>query len=111
MLEDGIGRDDLPVQLSMTPDQNSVLHINIQSAEVHYRSGVSMLSHYHDQACLVLMLSGSVTHTEGFHSTVLQPRSVLYLPPAERHADVLGEARCELMRTYIKIVLFEVDKF
>lgn len=80
----------------MNPDQSPIPRLNIQSAEAHYQSGVSMLPHYHDQACLVLILFGSVTHTEGPRSTVLHPRSVLYLPPAERHADVFGRggARC-----------------
>jgi AraC family transcriptional regulator len=49
-----------------------------------------MSSHYHDEACLVLVRSGSVAHTQGPRKTLLQPRSVLYLPPAERHADVFG---------------------
>jgi AraC family transcriptional regulator len=59
-----------------------------------------MQSHYHDHACLVLILSGCVVHTEGLHSTELRPRSLLYLPPAERHVDVFGRggARCLVSR-------------
>jgi AraC family transcriptional regulator len=59
-----------------------------------------MLSHYHDEACLVLIQSGSVRHTEGTRSAILRPRSILYLPPAERHLDSFdrGGARCVVIK-------------
>jgi uncharacterized RmlC-like cupin family protein len=55
-----------------------------------------MPSHGHEEACVVLVLSGSVAHTEGAHSAVLGSRSVLYIPPTARHADVFSRsgARC-----------------
>lgn len=78
------------MQRSIHPQSPSLTHIS--SAKVHYRSGISMQPHFHDEACLVLILSGSVEHTEGCRSTVLQSRQMLYLPPAERHADTFGSS-------------------
>ncbi len=80
----------------MPPDQTPIWPLSIQSAEAQYQRGASMVPHYHDEACLVLILSGIAAHTEGRHSIELHPGSVLYLPPAQRHADVFGAsgARC-----------------
>jgi AraC family transcriptional regulator len=87
---------DLPMQLSTTHGKNTLLCLNIQSTEARYRRGASILPHYHDEACLVLILSGFAAHTEGRHSIELHPGSVLYLPPAQQHADIFGPdgARC-----------------
>ncbi len=84
------------MQLSTTHGKNTLLCLNVQSTEAHYRRGASILPHYHDEACLVLILSGFAAHTEGRHSIELHPGSVLYLPPAQRHADIFGPggARC-----------------
>ena len=80
----------------MLPDHGPAPCLSVQSLKVRYQGGVSMPPHCHDEACLVLVLSGSVTHTEGSRSTVLQPRSALYIPPTVRHADVFSRsgARC-----------------
>jgi AraC family transcriptional regulator len=87
---------DLMMRHSTAPGKNSVLCPNVQSTEACYRHGASMLHHHHDEACLVLVLSGFAAHTEGRHSIDLRPGSVLYIPPAQRHADVFGPvgARC-----------------
>jgi AraC family transcriptional regulator len=84
----------------MLADQNPIPRLNIQSAEAHYQQGASMAPHYHDEACLVLILSGFAAHTEGRHITELHPGSVLYLPPAQRHGDVFGPsgARCIVIK-------------
>jgi AraC family transcriptional regulator len=74
----------------MLSNQNPVPRLSIQSAEVHYDHSASMMPHYHDEACLVLLLSGFAAHTEGRQSIELHPGSVLYLPPAQRHSDVFG---------------------
>jgi len=92
----GLLEYDLSVQFSMPLDQSPIPCLNVQSVEAHYQRGASMVPHYHDEACLVLILSGFAAHTEGRHSIELRPGSVLYLPPAQRHADVFGPhgARC-----------------
>jgi AraC family transcriptional regulator len=81
---------DLSVQFSKLSDQNPIARLNIQSLEKHYGHGASMMPHYHDEACLVLILSGFAAHTEGHQSVELHPGSALYLPPAQRHSDVFG---------------------
>jgi AraC family transcriptional regulator len=80
----------------MLPDQSPIPRLNIQSAEARYQHRASMAPHYHDEACLVLILSGFAVHTEGCHATELRPGTVVYLPPAQRHEDVFGPrgARC-----------------
>jgi quercetin dioxygenase-like cupin family protein len=72
------------------PEQRPNPYEAIQANEVRYRSRVSMPSHYHDEACLVLLSSGSVRHAEHRQTVQLWSGSVVYLPPAERHADVFG---------------------
>jgi AraC family transcriptional regulator len=91
---------DLLVQYSILGDQNLVPRLNIRSAQVHYQHGASMVPHYHEEACLVLVSSGSVAHSEGRHGIELRPGNVLYLPPAQLHADVFGPrgARCVVIK-------------
>lgn len=59
-----------------------------------------MPSHSHDDACVVLVLSGSVAHTQGNCRMVLESGSALYIPPTARHADVFSHsgARCIVNR-------------
>ena len=52
----------------------------VRSTKVHYQAGASMSSHYHDEACLVFVQSGSVAPSQGSCKTMLQARNRLYLP-------------------------------
>lgn len=91
---------DIAMELRLIRDKMPNLRPAIRSDRVHYRGGLAMPSHYHDEACLVLVLSGSVRHTQLGRNTELPARSVLYLPPSERHADVFGRvgADCIVIR-------------
>jgi AraC family transcriptional regulator len=77
----------LPVTLT---DHLRFSHPHICCRHVRYEAGVFMKRHCHDEACLVLTLSGSITHMERSRETVLPAKSLLYLPAGETHADVFG---------------------
>jgi AraC family transcriptional regulator len=56
----------------------------------HYGAGASLQRHYHENAWVVFTISGSFALTLRSGQSVLTPRSLLYVPAGEAHANVFG---------------------
>ncbi|HZS54534.1 MAG TPA: AraC family transcriptional regulator [Bryobacteraceae bacterium] len=69
---------------------------SIECRRALYSAASSTGRHYHDDAYLVFMLSGSLIQTMGSETTVLSPNSLMYVPAGEMHATTFGShgARC-----------------
>jgi mannose-6-phosphate isomerase-like protein (cupin superfamily) len=62
----------------------------IDSRQSRYNPGISLERHYHDDTWVVLTFSGSFALTMRSREAVLTPKSLLYVPAGEMHANVSG---------------------
>jgi AraC family transcriptional regulator len=62
----------------------------IECRRALYSAASSTGRHYHDDANLVFMLSGSLIQSMGSETTVLSPHSLMYVSAGEMHATTFG---------------------
>jgi AraC family transcriptional regulator len=62
----------------------------IDCRQSRYNPGISLERHYHDNTWVVLTFSGSFALTMRSREAVLTPKSLLYVPAGEMHANVFG---------------------
>lgn len=62
----------------------------IDCRQSHYGAGASLQRHYHDNTWVVFPFTGSFALTMRSAESLLTPRSLLYVPAGEAHANVFG---------------------
>lgn len=70
-------------------------HVQFSNARIdckqsHYRAGALLQRHYHDDTWVVFTFTGSFALTMRSAENLLTPRSLLYVPAGEAHANVFG---------------------
>lgn len=77
-------------------DKVHLPNVGIECRRAFYSAASSTGRHYHDDANLVFMLSGSLVQSMGSEATLLTPHSLMYVPAGEIHATSFGRqgARC-----------------
>jgi AraC family transcriptional regulator len=73
----------------------------IDCKQSHYHAGVVRQRHYHDSTWVVFTFSGSFALTMRSRESVLLPKSLLYVPAGETHANVFGCRGAEVFITAI----------